>query len=137
MRKIAIEYRVPYADTDMMGVVYYGNYLTMFERARNELMRAGGLTYKDCEAQGWGLPVTHAECDYRGSARYDDLLEITAWVQSQKGVRVEIACEIRRKGEENVLVKGFTRHAFVDLKTFRPCPPPDCFLRMMSGEDCQ
>ena len=27
MKKITIEYRVPYADTDMMGVVYYGNYL--------------------------------------------------------------------------------------------------------------
>ena len=40
MRKIVIEYRVPYADTDMMGVVYYANYLVMFERARNELMRA-------------------------------------------------------------------------------------------------
>ena len=134
MRKIVIEYRVPYADTDMMGVVYYGNYLTMFERARNELMRSCGLTYKECEAEGWGLPVTHAECDYRGSARYDDLLEISAWVQSQKGVRVEIACEIRRKGEDNVLVRGFTRHAFVDLKTFRPCPPPESFLRMMAEE---
>ncbi len=33
MKKVTIDYRVPYADTDMMGVVYYGNYLTMFERA--------------------------------------------------------------------------------------------------------
>ena len=30
-----MQYRVPYADTDQMGVVYYGNYLTIFERARN------------------------------------------------------------------------------------------------------
>ena len=26
MRKVTIDYRVPYADTDQMGVVYYGNY---------------------------------------------------------------------------------------------------------------
>ena len=37
-------YRVPYADTDQMGVVYYGNYLTLFERARNELMREMGYS---------------------------------------------------------------------------------------------
>ena len=73
MKKIVLEYRVPYADTDMMGVVYYANYYVMFERARNELMRACGYTYKECEAEGWGLPVTHSECDYRGSAKYDDL----------------------------------------------------------------
>ena len=32
---VVTRYRVPYADTDRMGVVYYGNYLTLFERARN------------------------------------------------------------------------------------------------------
>ena len=69
MKKIKMEYRVPYADTDQMGVVYYGNYLTLFERARNELMRACGYTYKDCEAEGWALPVTHAEVDYRRPAK--------------------------------------------------------------------
>lgn len=128
MKKITLEYRVPYADTDMMGVVYYANYLVMFERARNELMRACGYTYKQCEEEGFGLPVTHAELDYRRSAKYDDLLEITAYIQSLKGVRIEIACEIRRKGEEQILVSGFTRHAFVSLKDFRPCHPPERFL---------
>lgn len=137
MKKITLEYRVPYADTDMMGVVYYANYLVMFERARNELMRACGYTYKECETEGWGLPVTHAELDYRRSAKYDDLLEITAFVKMQKGVRIEIACEIRRKGDEQILVSGFTRHAFISLKDFRPCPPPERFLAIMTEEDAQ
>lgn len=128
MKKISMEYRVPYADTDMMGVVYYANYLVLFERARNELMRACGYSYAECEKEGWGLPVTHAECDYRASAKYDDLLEISAWTRSQKGVRIEIACEVRRKSDGALLASGFTRHAFIDLKTFRPCPPPAKFL---------
>ena len=131
MKKVTMEYRVPYADTDQMGVVYYGNYLTLFERARNELMRSMGCTYKECEAEGWGLPVVHAECDYRASARYDDLLEVSAWVRAQRGVRIEIACEVRRKGEDEVLVSGFTRHAFVSLRTFRPCPPPARLAAML------
>ena len=128
MRKIVTEYRVPYADTDQMGVVYYGNYMALFERARNELMRACGYTYRECEAEGFMLPVVHAEVDYRAPAKYDDLLEITAWVQLQKGVRIEIACEVRRKGEEKVLASGYTRHAFVSTKDFRPCPPPQRLL---------
>ena len=124
MKRIVTEYRVPYADTDQMGVVYYGNYLALFERARNELMRACGYTYKECEAEGFMLPVVHAEVDYRRPAKYDDLLEIAAWVQARKGVRIEIACEVRRQGEEQVLASGFTRHAFVSTRDFRPCPPP-------------
>ena len=31
--------RVRYKDTDRMGVVYYGNYLTFFEAGRSEFMR--------------------------------------------------------------------------------------------------
>lgn len=124
MKRVAIEYRVPYADTDQMGVVYYGNYLTLFERARNELMRDAGYTYRRCEQEGWMLPVVHAEVDYRSSAKYDDLLEVSAWVRLLKGVRVEIACEVRRKGEEGILASGFTRHCFVSTSDFRPARPP-------------
>ena len=133
MLKITMEYRVPYADTDQMGVVYYGNYLTIFERARNELMRACGYTYRDCEREGWALPVTHAEVDYRRPAKYDDLLEVTAWCSAHRGVRIEISCEVRRKGEDAILVSGFTRHAFVSTETFRPVPPPDKLLAVLEA----
>ena len=131
MRKVTMEYRVPYADTDQMGVVYYGNYLTLFERARNELMRACGYTYRECEAAGWMLPVIHAELDYKSPAKYDDLLEVTAYVQEAKGVRLEIACEVRRKGEAQILVKGFTRHCFVSTETFRPIAPPEKLMAVL------
>ena len=35
--------RVRYAETDAMGVVYYANYLTYFEVARVEYLRAAGI----------------------------------------------------------------------------------------------
>ncbi len=135
MLKVTMDYRVPYADTDQMGVVYYGNYLTIFERARSELLRACGYTYRQCEAEGWALPVVHAEVDYHRPARYDDLLEVAAWVRRAKGVRIEIACEVRVKGAPEVLVEGFTRHCFVSTKTFRPMPPPEKFLAVLDAAE--
>ena len=31
MKQGILQYRVPYADTDQMGFVYYGNYLTYYD----------------------------------------------------------------------------------------------------------
>ncbi len=46
-------YRVPYADTDQMDVVYYANYLVYFERSRTEMLRDAGLPYIELEQNGY------------------------------------------------------------------------------------
>jgi len=42
-------FRVRYAETDQMGVVYYANYLIWMELGRAEYCRAAGIRYKDME----------------------------------------------------------------------------------------
>lgn len=130
---IAIPYRVPYADTDTGGVVYYANYLVFFERARNELLRELGLTYKRLEQEfRLGLPVIEAHVEYRDSARYDDLLELTAVCVELKGVRFKIQCEVRREGK--VLASGYTVHALVDISSekFKPVRAPAWLVESLS-----
>ena len=130
-RAVTTSYRVPYADTDQMGVVYYGNYLTLFERARNELMRSTGFTYDQMEKNGGAmLPVVESHVNYQTPARYDDLLTIAAWVQEAHGVRVKIACAVLR-GEE-VLAHGYTIHAVCDIRTRRPIRVPDYILNTLA-----
>lgn len=123
MKKTTIEYRVPYADTDQMGIVYYANYLVYFERLRNELLREAGLPYIEIEKKGIMLPVIEAVCKYKNPARYDDLLEISGRVSEIKGARLTINCEVRKNGE--LLVEGHTVHACVSIATRRPIRPPE------------
>lgn len=97
-------YRVPYADTDQMGVVYYANYLEYFERSRTEMLRDAGLPYGELEKMGIFLPVSEASCKYHGSARYDDLLTFRSRVAEMRGARLTVDSEVRRDGE--LLVSG-------------------------------
>ncbi len=131
MHKSTIQYRVPYADTDQMGVVYYANYLVLFERLRNELLREAGLPYLEIEKQGIMLPVIEAVCKYRNPAFYDDLLEVSGWFDEARGARLLIRCEVRRNGE--LLVEGHTVHACVNIKTRRPMRPPEQILKLCPG----
>ena len=128
-----ITYRVPYADTDQMGFVYYANYLVYFERLRNELLRKTGTNYREWEAKGILLPVVEAYCRYRASAHYDDLLTISGWLSLSKGSRLRIDYEVTR--DELVLAEGYTVHAC--LKTSgRPVRLPEEFLIREDQENC-
>src|SRR3954462_508698 len=72
----ATEFRVRYAETDRMGVVYYANYLVWCEVGRVEFMRALGRSYAQLERDGVGLAVAEARVRYLAPARFDDLVRI-------------------------------------------------------------
>jgi len=110
-----------------MGVVYHANYLVYFERCRNELMRQLGFTYREMEAMGLGLPVIEAHVEYKSPAKYDDLLEIRAFVSHAKGFRIRIDASVYR-GDE-LLVTGYTLHCCINLVTLRPARLPAMLLQ--------
>lgn len=59
--------RVRGEETDMQGIVFYGNYLTYMDMAHNELLRrVGGLP------AGVSEHVVHTELDYAGQATAGD-----------------------------------------------------------------
>ncbi len=122
------QYRVCYADTDQMGVVYYANYFILFERARTELLRNNGLSYREIEEQGFMLPVLDAHAKYHRPARYDDLLDITARIVDFNGLKLTTACEVKRDGE--LLVDGDVTLVFLNAKTGRPSRPPENIRRI-------
>lgn len=72
----ATEFRVRYAETDRMGVVYYANYLVWCEVGRVEFMRSLGGSYAELESRGYGLAVAEATVRYLAPARFDDSVRI-------------------------------------------------------------
>jgi acyl-CoA thioester hydrolase len=112
---VRTQVRVIYGDTDQMGVVYYANYLRYFEAGRNEHIRACGLRYRDFEERfSLRLPVAEASVTYRVPARYDDLLVVETTL-AELG-RASARFEYRVLRGEEVLAKGHTVHACVDLE---------------------
>jgi len=125
--------RVPYADTDQMGVVYYANYLVYFEMARSALLREVGLPYGELEKRGVYLPVVEAHCEYRKPARFDDLIEVRTRCTAIRGTRLHIEYELVRGGE--LLATGYTEHVCMgrDGKVSRPVPEVRGLVRPPAG----
>lgn len=126
--------RVIYGDTDQMGVVYYANYFRYFEFARSEYFRSKGGSYRALERDGLFLPVVEASCNYKASAKYDDVIVIRAWISELKRASLTFSYEIRREGEARALCTGRTMHACVG-KDGRPVRLPDDVTRLLSQDD--
>jgi acyl-CoA thioester hydrolase len=71
-----VEFRVRYAETDQMGVVYHTNYLIWCEVGRTDFIRARGMSYADMERAGVGLAVSELSARFHAAARYDDMIRV-------------------------------------------------------------
>ena len=112
---------VRYAETDMMGVVYHGNYLPWFEVGRTTLLKEMGLAYRQLEADGYRLPVLEVMAKYFRPALYDDTITIITVLREKPLLRIRLEYEVRR-GDE-LLATGYTVHAFID-RAGKPVRPP-------------
>ncbi|MOA33014.1 Acyl-CoA thioester hydrolase YbgC [compost metagenome] len=121
--------RVRYQETDQMGVVFHGNYVTWFEIGRTEWIRNAGYTYKTIEQHGLLLPVVDLQCRYILPARYDDEVLVCTRIADCTPLRVAFESQVRRISASDVLthtvtdtaalpgellVEGGTKHVWVN-----------------------
>jgi acyl-CoA thioester hydrolase len=117
-------YRVGYYEADRMNVMHHARYFEIFERARTELLRAAGKTYREVEDGGVFLPVVEATARYRAPIYYDEEIAVETRVERLSVSEVRFAYRIM-KADGTVAAEGLTRHAIVG---------PDFRLLRLKGE---
>ncbi len=122
--------RARYGETDQMGYVYYGHYASYYEVARVESLRQLGLSYRELEATGVMMPVLENHSQFLAPAFYDEQLKIVTTLRSIPSVRIKFEYEIYNE-HEKLIHTGETLLAFVNIKSGRPCRPPEIFERVL------
>ncbi len=125
--------RVYYEDTDAGGVVFYANYLKFMERARTEYLRALGFEQDVLAGQGLIFAVHRAEIDYLKPARFNESLQVSAVIQSQKKVSLTFEQEVRKDSGE-VCSRGIIKIVCINNQTFKPQPIPEEILKAIANE---
>lgn len=125
-------FRVRYADTDKMGVVYNGNYFSFFETGRTELMRHYGLPYTKVEELGFMLPLVDCYAKFINPAKFDDVLEINAELDYNNTAVLQFNYKIECKN--SLIAEGYTRHVFVNSSNMKPVRPPIVFTNIINEE---
>ena len=109
---ITMQHRVGFHETDAMGSVHHSNYLKYCENARVVWLETHDKSYPDWIELGLHFAVTKVDLDYKQPAKFDDVLDVTVWLEWVRGASLAMAYSICRGGE--LLCSGRTEHASIN-----------------------
>lgn len=113
--------RVYIEDTDLGGIVYYVNYLKFMERARTEFLREYEISQQQLQQQGYLFVVKSVACDYKASAKLDDLLQVTVAIERISAASVVF---VQRVIGDKLFCSAQVTVVCVNANTMKPCRFP-------------
>jgi len=107
-----LRHRVPFFETDAMGVVHHSNYVRWFEVARIRWLEEHHRPYPEYVAAGRHFAVIGLEVDYRLPVTFDEEVAVTVWPEWVKAATLRMAYSLRTT--RGLVGYAATEHAMVD-----------------------
>lgn len=124
-------FRVRYAETDKMGVVYYANYFIWMEVGRTDYCKTVGFSYCDMERDDANMAVADASCRYIAPARYDEEILVRTHIERLSRRLVVFAYSISNSATGQLLAEGKTVHITVS-RDGKTCSIPERYYTLLS-----
>lgn len=106
-------FRVRFNETDPLGIVWHGHYITYFEDGREAFGEALGITYRHISDQGYLAPVVKCCCEYKLPLRYGDWADVETVFINNPAAKMIFRYTIRNAAEQ-VVATGETIQVFTD-----------------------
>ena len=68
--------RVRFNETDSLGIVWHGNYISYFEDGREDFGKKHNISYLDVKENGYITPIVESVCQHKLPLRYGDIATI-------------------------------------------------------------
>jgi len=121
---IQTEVQVMFFDTDCAAVVHNIAYLRFIEIARTLLAEQIGMGLRVMAETGQYPVVVRTEIDYKKPAVLGDFLLIHGRIESVERMRFWCAFEIRRRGDDALIVQSRQMLALIQMPAGRPIRLP-------------
>jgi acyl-CoA thioester hydrolase len=115
--------RVRYVECDMQAIVFNSHYYTWMDIAHAELIREVLGPIEELRRLGVDVVVAESSARYRGSARYDQDIDIEVRLEALTTSSMTTTYAIRHG--QHLLVEGRVRHVGVDPVELTKKPWPD------------
>ena len=121
---ISKKIRVRFNETDPLGIVWHGYYITYFEDGREAFGRKHGISYLDVHQHGFTTPIVKSVCEHKLSLRYGDVARIETTIVNTPAAKMIFRYKIYDVNN-NIVCTGETVQVFLDQTgNLNLTPPP-------------
>ena len=110
---ISKDIRVRFNETDPLGIVWHGYYITYFEDGREAFGRQHGISYLDVHEHGFTTPIVKSVCEHKLSLRYGDVARIETTIVDTPAAKMIFRYTIFDANNE-IACTGETVQVFLD-----------------------
>lgn len=120
--------RVRYAEVDAQGIVFNAHYLTYFDCAMTEYMRALPWSYQAQVETGEDFHVVRALVEFQAPVRFDEEMEIGARAAQIGRSSVRFEMGVFGKGSDELRATGEITWVNANQETGKSAPLPEEFV---------
>ena len=99
---------VRFKESDSLGIVWHGHYVSYLEDARQALGARVGLGYLEMMHEGFAAPIVDLSIKYLQSARYGDKIDVFTSIVYPLVPKIVATFELRRAGTGELLATAST-----------------------------
>lgn len=118
------KFRVRFNETDPLGIVWHGHYVTYLEDGREAFGEEYGISYKDIQHAGLFAPIVKCTVDYKFPLKHGDWATIETNYVDEMASKLHFTYKIFNE-EGKLVATGETIQVFTDQKgeLFLSYPP--------------
>lgn len=113
--KVSAEIRIRFNETDPLGIVWHGNYITYFEDGREAFGRKHGISYLDMHSLGYTTPIVKSICEHKLPLRFGDVARIETTIVDTPAAKMIFRYKIFGPDDKLVCI-GETTQVFLDAQ---------------------
>lgn len=109
-------FRVRFSETDPLGIVWHGHYITYFEDGRESFGHAFGISYQHIREAGYLAPVVKCTCEYKLPLRYGEEATVETVFANNPAAKMVFAYRILNS-QGQLAATGETVQVFTDFES--------------------
>jgi acyl-CoA thioester hydrolase len=125
--------QVRFVETDQQGHVFFGHYLTYFDMALTEYLKAIGYSYEQFLREGVDFFYVESLCRYRDRAFFDEILHVHARIAKIGNTSFTFEFAVFESTSDRFIADGHIVAVAVDPMTSRPVPAPDTLRQAVAA----